>query len=161
MVHSKSLSIHHLWIITWIYCPRVMPMMSSMLKNFYLLMSMTDTCSWPVMVWFPMTILLLMTSVTIMMKVWSLEVNHSAIQLKRWPTIQGQVVCIFEGTQFLANTRELASAPKMIQGYWWSWSHDIWSQHDTVLKWMVDGAPSGSPLKSGNVTEILISINSH
>jgi len=53
---------------------------------------------------------------------------------------------------------DLASASKTIQDFRRSLSHTARTKHDAVLKRMVDNAPDGSVLKSGNVTEMVISV---
>ena len=53
---------------------------------------------------------------------------------------------------------DVASAPKALQEYRRSLTARARTKHDDVLKDMVAGAAEGSVLKSGNVTEMLISV---
>ena len=53
--------------------------------------------------------------------------------------------------------KDLASTPETIQDFWQSLSYAAQTKHDAVLKRMVDSAPDGSLLKSGNVIEMVIS----
>lgn len=52
---------------------------------------------------------------------------------------------------------DVATAPDAIRNYRQSLSSRSLTKHDAVLKRMIDEAPDGSPLKSGNVIEMVIS----
>ncbi len=52
---------------------------------------------------------------------------------------------------------DISSAPEAIRNYQQTLSRVARTKHDTVLKRMIDKAPDGSLLKSGNVIEMVIS----
>ena len=55
---------------------------------------------------------------------------------------------------------DVYNAPEAIRMFRQTLSYEARTKHDAVLKRMVDEAPDGSLLKSGNVTEMLISVSS-
>lgn len=64
----------------------------------------------------------------------------------------------YPGQDTWQSLEDISTAPEAIQNFWQSLSHVEQTKHDAIMKWMIDNAPEGSILKSGNVTEKFISV---
>ncbi|KAG0083160.1 hypothetical protein BGZ93_001996 [Podila epicladia] len=66
-----------------------------------------------------------------------------------------------EGSDTWQTLEDVCTAPEAIRNFQDTLSRVARTKHDASLKRMLDEAPDGSSLKSGNVTEMLISVDSH
>ncbi|KAF9300506.1 hypothetical protein BG003_003180, partial [Podila horticola] len=64
----------------------------------------------------------------------------------------------YPGQDTWQSLEDVSTAPEAIQNFRQSLSRVERTKHDAVMKRMIDNAPEGSILKSGNVTEKFISV---